>query len=449
MRHRLLTLGAAISLLILGLATPAAAGSPQDDGSQPLPGYTVNNPPLPPTAVDGHPTTVYQGVFNHAAFDIEVPPDWNGNLVMYAHGFRGQGNVLTVDPPPFGLRQKLVNEGYAWAASSYYDNGYDVRAGVLSTHDLAEHFGDLVAPPRSVYLVGVSMGGHITGRSVEEYPHFYVGALPMCGVLGDNRLFDFFIDENLVAQDLADVPNYPPTADYLTADVPSIESALGLKGITPGGSPTNALGTEYRSIVINRSGGDRPGANNAFSFWYSFHFPFTLWAPDNGGTLAQNPGRTATNVDTVYLPDTPVEVNSTVQRVAPTDPVDRLRASLTQSPRILGRPVVPVLTLHDLGDLFVPFSMEEIYAGEVAQHDRSGLVVQRAIRAVNHCEFSPHEVGQAWDDLAHWVATGVRPAGDNVADPATVANSNFGCAFTDQTVHATGTRPLFAPCPTG
>ena len=125
MRHRLLTLCAAISLLILGLATPAT-GSPKDDGSQPLPGYTVNNPPLAPTTGSGGPTTVYQGVFNHAAFDIEVPSKWNGNLVMYAHGYRGQDMVLTVDPPPFGLRQKLVDEGYAWAASSYYDNGYDV-----------------------------------------------------------------------------------------------------------------------------------------------------------------------------------------------------------------------------------------------------------------------------------------------------------------------------------
>ena len=319
---------------------------------------------------------------------------------------------------------------------------------MLSTHDLVGHFADLVKSPASVYLVGVSMGGHVTGRSVEQYPHFYVGALPMCGVLGDDGLFDFFMDENLVAQDLAGVPDYPPTADYLTADVPTIEENLGLDGIVPGGTPTNELGTQYRSIVINQSGGARPGANNAFSFWYSFHFPFTLWTPDNGGTLAQNPGRVATNVGTVYEPDAPFEVNGTVQRVAPTDPVDRLRANLTQSPRIMGRPVVPVLTLHDLGDLFVPFSMEEIYAHEAAQHHRSDLVVQRAIRAANHCEFSPNEVGQAWDDLTHWVATGVRPAGDNVADPATVADPNFGCAFTDSTVYATGTRPLFAPCPT-
>ena len=438
------------AVLVLGLfaVVPAAHADESHDGGgrRPLAGYTIANPPLPPLSVGGAPTRVYQGVHAHAAYDVEVPARWNGNLVMYAHGYRGQGTVLTVDPPPFGLREKLVAEGYAWAASSYYDNGYDVRAGVLSTHDLADFFEDLVSEPRQVFLVGVSMGGHVTGRSVEQYPEFYAAALPMCGVLGDDHLFDVFVDQNLVAQDLAGVPNYPATADYLTSAVPQIEAKLGLTGIVPGGSPTNALGLQYRSIVIDRTGGERPGAANAFSFWYSFHFPFTLWAPDNGGTLAQNPGRVATNVGTAYTPNTPVDVNGTITRVSPTDPAARASRALIASPRIKGRPDVPVLTLHDLGDLFVPFSMEQFYAVSTAAHHRSDLVVQRAIRAAGHCEFSPAEVGQAWDDLVAWEGSGDRPAGDAVADPTSVADPRFGCGFTDKAAYLTGTRPLFAPC---
>jgi hypothetical protein len=447
MRRRLLTLAAAVGLVVGALPSTASAKGPKDDGGQPLPGYTVLNPTLPPLVVGGQPTTVYQGIFEHAAFDIEVPPNWNGDLVMYAHGYAGQGFVLSVDPPPFGLRAKLVGEGYAWAASSYYDNGYDVRAGVLSTHDLADHFGDLVRRPHRTYLIGVSMGGHITGRSIEQYPHFYRGALPMCGVLGDNELFDFFLDENLVAQDLAGVPAFPPP--YLTGQVKQIEDALGLTSIVQGGVLTNPLGVQYRSIVINRSGGPRPGAENSFAFWYAIHFPFSLWVPDNGGTLAQNPGRLATNVDTVYEPNSPFDVNGTILRVPPADPVDRRKASLTQSPQIKGLPHVPVLSLHDLGDLFVPFSMEEIYGAEVAGHHRSQLLVQRAIRAAGHCEFSPAEAGQAWDDLRAWVTTGARPAGDDVTDPTAVAQPDFGCAFTDRNPPPVPnpTRSLFAPCP--
>ena len=130
------------------------------------------------------------------------------------------------------------------------------------------------------------------------------------------------------------------------------------------------------------------------------------------------------------------------------DPADRYSLRLSQSPRILGLPRVPVLTLHGLGDMFVPFSMEEIYGSEAQHNGRGGLVVQRAIRTANHCEFSDTEAGTAWDDLVRWVHHGVHPAGDAVTNPAAVARPNFGCEFSDPAAYAagTGTRRLFAPC---
>src|SRR6185312_2195214 len=106
---------------------------------------------------------------------------------------------------------KMLSDGYAWAASSYYDNGYDVRAGVTTTHDLAQRFATLVGRPRQVLIAGVSMGGHIIGRSLEQYPGFYDGALPMCGVLGDQELFDYFLSFQLTAQALSGIREYPPS----------------------------------------------------------------------------------------------------------------------------------------------------------------------------------------------------------------------------------------------
>lgn len=450
MRAALLAL--AVAAGTLGAASPATATSQaKHDGDQPLPGFTVNNPPLAPALVGGRPTRVLQGVHEHAAYDIEIPPRWNGELVMWAHGFRGQGHVLTVDTPGFGLRQKLLDQGYAWAASSYQDNGYDVRTGVVSTRDLADLFGRLVHKPRRVYVTGVSMGGHVVGRSLEEYPNFYAGGLPMCGVLGDNRLFDFFLDYNVVAQDLAGVPAFPIPADYLTNAAPRIELALGIATLQPGGPDTaNALGRQLRDITINQSGGPRPGAGAAFAVWKDFLLGIVATPP--GPTLAENPQLVATNAHTVYSPNSPVDVNTTVTRVPVADRAARNSHKLSQIPRVLGRPHVPVLSLHGLGDMFVPFSMEEIYGTEVAANHRSGLVVQRAIRSAQHCEFSNAEAGAAWDDLVTWVRTGARPAGDAVTDPTAVANPDFGCRFSDPAAFATpapgSTRRLFAPCPT-
>lgn len=418
----LMVMVSALTLLLIG-AQPALA-----DGSQPLPGYTINNPPLAPLVIEGQPSTVLQGVHEHAAYDIEVPPRWNGELVMWAHGFRGDTRVLTVDPPGYGLRQRLLEQGFAWAASSYYANDYDVRAGTLSTRALAEHFRRTVGMPSRTFITGVSMGGHITVRSIEQYPGMYDAALPMCGVLGDQELFDYFLDFHLVAQDLADLPAYPIPADYQTAIVPQLKQRVG---------------DQFRAIVVNASGGDRPGAPAAYAYWRDFLFG--LAAPDSGGSLAENPGRVGTNLDSVYAPASPVDVNASVQRVAPADPVARRSHHLSQVPLVTGRIKMPVLSLHNLGDLFVPFSMEQYYQADVARHGRTDLLVQRAIRTVGHCEFSPAEVGTAWDDLVAWQRTGVQPAGDDVITPSVVAAPGYGCRFSDQTVQ-TGTRQLFPPC---
>lgn len=447
-RHLLRALSVAVALALTigaGGAAPASAG--EVPGDEPLPGYTISNPPLAPAVVDGEATAVHQGVHRHSAYLVETPARWNGELVMWAHGYRGQGTVLYPETPGYDLRQKLLSQGYAWASSSYYDNGFDIEAGVLSTRDLALLFGELVGQPHRTYIAGVSMGGYIIGRSLEQYPSLYGGALPLCGVMGDQTLLDFFLDYNLVAQALADTPAYPTPADYLSSAVPRIQMRLGLVGLSPGKDTTNELGNQLREITINRSGGPRPGTAAAFAYWKDFLFAISTTA--GGDSPAERPGQLATNLSTVYSPNSPVDVNAKVQRVAPENLRERRSASLTQIPRIQGRPLAPVLSLHDLGDLFVPFSMEQAYAADVAHHGMSRNLVQRAIRAINHCEFTPAEVGAAWDDLVHWVRSGQRPAGDVVSDPAVVAAPGYGCRFSDPGAWAArlGTRSLFPACP--
>jgi hypothetical protein len=105
---------------------------------------------------------------------------------------------------------------------------------------------------------------------------------------------------------------------------------------------------------------------------------------------------------------------------------------------------VPVLTLHTLGDLFVPFSMEQIYAQRVAANGRSDLLVQRAIRGVGHCDFAPAEFVQGFVDLVAWVEHGIKPEGDDVLTTAVVADPFYGCTFTTETRDL---GPFTAPCP--
>ena len=53
----------------------------------------------------------------------------------------------------------------------------------------------------------------------------------------------------------------------------------------------------------------------------------------------------------------------------------------------------------------------------------------RAIRDHNHCGFAVQEEAEAFADLVNWVTNGIKPAGDDILTPATVADPKFGCQF--------------------
>jgi hypothetical protein len=264
--------------------------------------------PFPALAEPAVATDRWWGVESGAGYRIEVPANWNGELVMYAHGWRGSGDVLKVDSAP--IRRELVAAGFAWAASSYSANDYDVRAGIEDTNALARAFvriaranGRTLKSPRRTYIIGQSMGGHIAAAAVEAetlaHAHHklrYAGALSMCGVLGDLELFDYFAAYSLAAQQLANsTPVSFPPRDW-AARVPAIvghffssfpSEAAPAAPIVPRATP-DAL--ELKSIVMNLSGGERPifaegfaAPGNAYA-WSTFGL-----APDAGGILPHRP----------------------------------------------------------------------------------------------------------------------------------------------------------------
>ena len=435
--RKLTILLACVALLGLGVVP---AGAAPGNGNGPQPKYFVDETKLPFTALPG--ATAHWGVHSGAGYRVEVPENWNGSLVMWAHGFRGTGLELTVDNHP--LRQWLIPNGFAWASSSYSRNDYDIAVGVQDTHALATEFGDLVGDPERVYLTGASMGGHITAVSIEQYRNFYDGAMPICGVLGDFELFDYFLDFNVAAQQLGTGSSMFPVDPvvYATSTVPAIKA--GLEAV-PGGWPValNADGLNLKNLTELRSGGERPNFDEAWFFWNTFpsfatgpgNFLFDLGSTD--GSVARSPGSVVDNSDVVYQFDTDPALSSDEQtfnddvvRVTH-DPQGRSPNGLSQVPPIAGDPTVPVLTLHNLGDLFVPFHNEVIYGTEAAANGKADLVVQRAIRGVGHCDFTASELVTGFAELVAWVEFGVKPAGDDVTNPAAVAALDFGCTFTD------------------
>lgn len=410
-------------------------------------GFFVDETRVPFTALPG--ATAHFGVLNGAAYHIEIPDNWNGSLVLYAHGFVDARNDKLVAGFP-RIRQFLIQNGYAWAASSYSKNGYVVKEGVLDTHDLGEFFKQTFGEPKKIYFTGHSMGGHITGVAIERFPHDYVAAMPMCGVMGDVKLFDYFLSYNLVAQTLAGVTfdfPAPQPADTVFQPIAraKIEPALGapfpnLMAIPPVFGALNAQGEKLRAATWQMTGGDRPFRDLAFAVWADF-----LFGRFGDGTVGVANGNVTTNIGDIYQFDSDpfltadeIDLNENVARIAPDF---RARFShgahqLENIPPIQANFHIPVLTMHTIGDLFVPFSMEQIYHDRAALHGRSDRLVQRAIRDVGHCAWSAAEEEKSFADLVGWETNGVEPAGDQVTDKAAVADPNFGCQFTMPQFHS-------------
>ena len=119
---------------------------------------------------------------------------------------------------------------------------------------------------------------------------------------------------------------------------------------------------------------------------------------------------TRTNVDTVYQIDADpalsaeeIALNASILRID-LDPQARREQGLAGVPAIAGTFRMPVLSMHTLGDLFVPFSMEQIYARRAAENGVGDRLVTRAIRDINHCGFTTVEMERGFADLVNWVS---------------------------------------------
>ena len=109
------------------------------------------------------------------------------------------------------------------------------------------------------------MGGHVTGIVAEQWPQSYDGAMPICGVLGDYELFDYFLDFNVAAQTLSGVGKIIPLRGRLPDQPPCPRPRPALGPAFP--FALNAGGQNFKSLVQLRSGGVRPLFEQGFLFW--------------------------------------------------------------------------------------------------------------------------------------------------------------------------------------
>ena len=138
---------------------------------------------------------------SHALAKICVPSDWNGQLVVFAHGYVAErvrpARSASSTPCPDGtsLATLVQSLGFAYATTSYRQNGLAVLEGVEDIRELMTVFeASSAGPPRS-FLTGASEGGLVAALVVERFPALFTGAYATCGPIGSFKLeVDYLTD---------------------------------------------------------------------------------------------------------------------------------------------------------------------------------------------------------------------------------------------------------------
>jgi hypothetical protein len=367
-----------------------AYGVVHDPAFDPLPGATAES-----------------GFYDGGAYRIEVPANWNGGLVLYAHGYRGDSPDVVVSDSP--LRSHLIQGGYAWAASSYRGNGYRPDWGVDDTLALRDLFIHKHGPPSWTILHGQSMGGHVLVASLELHPGVYQGGLAECGVVTGEGELDFLAAYTAAAEFISGVSllDIPDPATFARAVSEEFLPRMG----TPGAYTPR--GQQFDSVVKYLTGGDLPLRLDGLAERYTANL-----VPRLDAARVQSPSTRAASTRSIQYRIDPGlglsedELNAGVRRL---DAAPGARSGVFGD--MTGSLGVPLMSIHTTADAYVPFSLEQAYREKTLAAGTQDLLVQRAIRRAGHCTFTRPEREQAFDDLVSWVLGGPAPEGDDVLAP--------------------------------
>ncbi len=370
-----------------------------------------------------------------APYRIRVPANWNGTLLIYAHGYRdradhpGEVDNRAADiAPSAALEPVLLGQGYALAGSAYRNNGWAVQEGIDDLRNLAIYFRLRVGHPQKTILWGFSMGTVITFESMERYGFLYDGALAACAVgAGSPQSWDSAGDLMLAYQTLFGMPPTWGTVGNVRDDI-DFETEVQPKLFTEVSNPANFPKFEFIRLVTGTPGrGITPPAPPAFyPGWIFTDMFFSTEARAElerraRGPVVQNLNRNynLTDAEKAYLvalgvPAPVIEgwlatLNGGRNISAPFFP----RLYLKLNAQYTGKIDNPVLTLHTLYDPLVTVSQEREYAQTVGQAGRSRHLFQTYTNGNGHCNFTGEQLVTSINAINTWVRTRTKPTAAN------------------------------------
>ena len=415
MSQKLMTSGLFVSMLMLnGMAWA------QDPVKSKTPSNMICPADLPAE------TTCYSGKDGNGAFYLLAKPNnWNGMLVVAAHGGPspfGEENLKTV----INFLQRfsfMVRESYAWAGSSFRRGGFGVRMAAEDTDNVRRIFVQTLERPKRTIIHGQSYGAGVTAKVVELYAvapdgsRNYDAALMTSGVLaGGTRFYLSRADMRAIYQYYCknhprpNEPQYPLwmglPADFklTTQDLESrINDCIGIKLPAAQRSEQqrqnlanilNVTRTPERTLLINM---DRA----TFLFQDIVHRRLA----------GRNP---FSNIGVKYTGSTDDKaLNRDVVRFR-SDP--QAVADLAYDSDPTGKVSIPVLTMHAINDPQVPVEVESMFRETLENAGATERLVQTFTNEQVHGRLSTPQYATLLAALRDWIELGRKPSPQSISD---------------------------------
>ena len=367
-----------------------------------------------PRAEAQRPAISRSGTLDGADYLIEVPENWSGGLVVYAHGIQRGPGPGAATALPIGLH--VLDKGHAWIASGYRAREYQPHLFIEDLVALRELFVKEIGRPRWTVIYGQSMGGHIAVASLELRPGLYQGGVAECGLVDGIGIADYLMAYTAAAELIAGVPLLE-LPDRQTFDRTLNERVVPALG-TPGAY--TARGRQFDSVVKYLMGADQAGNDLPMRLvglqrrylMNMMHRPRDVETVPNPGLRAASTAHVRYRIDP-GLGFTEDELNARVRRIHPAKDARSPSTNPVYAERT-GKLTAPLITLHETGDAWVPLSLEQSYRRRTIAAGTDHLLVQRVIRAPSHCGVDGATREQTFDDLVAWIERGVRPVGEDV-----------------------------------
>ena len=356
-----------------------------------VPGRAHADPPPPP--FPGCATgTLPSGAFSLVCIPF---PGWNGGLVIYAHGYVNFDEPLQLLPDGTSIPALILSQGFAFATTSYRQNGLAILEGAEDISELAAAFRRSHGQVPT-YIVGGSEGGLVATLMVEQ-SGLFLGGLAACGPIGNFRgqidyfgdfrvLFDYYFPGFIPGEAVAIPPTvirnwytnyYGKLYDVLIADPTRTDELLRVAHVphpfSSGLPETFAIQATFALDVLRY---------NIFGTKDAFR---------------KLGGHSFDNRDRIYTGSSDdVDLNRRVHRFN----AQKAALRALQAYETSGNLSKPLVTLHTTGDHVIPFLLHEPpYLAKVLSHDAGVFLVQDAVQVYGHCNFQAADLMVAFGTL--------------------------------------------------